>query len=263
MNNVNEKLLKKVIEIAKEAGRAILEVYETDFEVSYKQDKSPLTIADKRSHEIIKARLKELTPRFPVLSEEGKDIPFDERKKWVYFWLVDPLDGTKEFIRRNGEFTVNIALIKKDKPILGVIYVPVKELLYFAEIGEGAFKLEEKRLTKIKVDQKIDDGGYRVVVSRSHMTTEVEQFLETIKVKERMSAGSSLKFCLIAEGRADIYPRFGPTMEWDTAAGQAIVEQAGGVVISRDSREPLKYNNKKLQNPWFICRYLALHDADK
>lgn len=251
-----EILLDRVIAIAREAGRAILDIYQTNFEVSYKDDKSPLTLADKRAHQIIEQGLKALEPQFSILSEEGRDIPYEERKNWEYFWLVDPLDGTKEFIKRNGEFTVNIALIHKNRPVLGVIYSPVKDLMYYAEEGKGAFKLEGEKLTKLNADKKATAGknGYRVIVSRSHMTPEVEEFLKGIPIKEKISAGSSLKFCLVAEGKADIYPRFSPTMEWDTAAGQVIVEQAGGVVLNKDSGESLKYNKKNLKNQYFISK---------
>lgn len=251
-----EILLDRVIAIAREAGRAILDIYQTNFEVSYKDDKSPLTLADKRAHQIIEQGLKALEPQFSILSEEGRDIPYEERKNWEYFWLVDPLDGTKEFIKRNGEFTVNIALIHKNRPVLGVIYSPVKDLMYYAEEGKWAFKLEGEKLTKLNADKKATAGknGYRVIVSRSHMTPEVEEFLKGIPIKEKISAGSSLKFCLVAEGKADIYPRFSPTMEWDTAAGQVIVEQAGGVVLNKDSGESLKYNKKNLKNQYFISK---------
>ena len=258
MKNIHDNLLYKALDIAKEAGKVILEVYNTNFKVSYKQDQSPLTIADKRSHKIIVTKLKELTPQFPILSEEGKDIPYEVRRQWEYFWLVDPIDGTKEFINRNGEFTVNIALIEKNRPVLGIIYVPVKNILYYAQRGKGAFKLEGEKLIRLRVNKNISKNGYRVIISRSHATREVDDFLKDISIKEKISAGSSLKFCLVAEGRADIYPRFSPTMEWDTAAGQAIVEQTRGKVISFETSTPLKYNKVNLLNPWFIATKATL-----
>ncbi|TVM03535.1 MAG: 3'(2'),5'-bisphosphate nucleotidase CysQ [Candidatus Brocadia sp. WS118] len=279
---------------AKRAGEAILEVYNSDFAVEHKDDKSPLTLADKRSHEIILNELqqprtannKENTlnnPLLPVLSEEGKAIPYDERKRWEYFWLVDPLDGTKEFIKRNGEFTVNIALIHKDQPVLGCISIPVQDTFYFAAVNLGAYVLVNSRIVTgdltikklLDASQKLPlNAGARksgshdnqnvtkkqpsltVVGSRSHATQELSEFVDKIKETygevEFISAGSSLKFCLVAEGKADFYPRFGPTMEWDTAAGQAIVEQSGGRVVDIPAKGPLKYNKNNLVNPFFL-----------
>lgn len=248
----NRDSFSKIIDVALEAGKAVLDIYFAEFEVSYKKDLSPLTIADKRSHEIIKGRLNELFPSFPVFSEEGKDIPYEERKGWEYFWLVDPLDGTKEFIKRNGEFTVNIALIYGNRPFMGLVYAPVKGLLYVARRNEGTFKLQGRKLSRIKNDGSKVRDGYTAVVSRSHTSPELEKFLEAFPVKEKMSAGSSLKFCIVAEGEADIYPRLGPTMEWDTAAGQIIVEEAGGKVLEFESGKPLTYNKENLANPWFV-----------
>lgn len=278
---------------AKRAGEVILEVYNSDFAVEHKEDASPLTLADKRSHETIVSQLKQPmatnTPPFPILSEEGKDIPYDERKKWEYFWLVDPLDGTKEFIKRNGEFTVNIALIQKDRPVLGCIYIPVQDCFYFAAVNFGAYKLvNSKYVTNdlsikklLDVSQKLpsaiharESGSYdnpgamrkhpslTIVGSRSHATQELSDFVAKIKETcgeiEFISAGSSLKFCLVAEGKADIYPRFGPTMEWDTAAGQAIVEQAQGAVVDIHTKGPLTYNKNTLVNPFFLVRAQCL-----
>jgi 3'(2'), 5'-bisphosphate nucleotidase len=268
------EVLPPVLFAAKKAGEAILEVYNSDFNVEQKVDKSPLTLADKRSHEIIFHHLNSFTSHLiPILSEEGKEIPYEERKNWEHFWLVDPLDGTKEFIKRNGEFTVNIALILKSRPVLGVIYIPVKGLFYFGAEGLGAFKLEKSVLVRGKEgEMKLNElvkGSYRlplnnhkskftVIGSRSHMTKETEEYINKLKEKhgeiEIISAGSSLKFCLIAEGKAEIYPRFAPTMEWDTAAGQVIVEQAGGDVLTAKEGEVLKYNKEELRNPWFIVR---------
>jgi 3'(2'), 5'-bisphosphate nucleotidase len=275
----------KSIHAAVDAGNAILEVYHSDFTVTKKADQSPLTLADMRSHEIIVNALS--TFGLPILSEEGKDIPYAEREKWQTYWLIDPLDGTKEFIKRNGEFTVNIALIDEGKPFCGVVYVPDKSTLYFASKEMGAYKanlsqiaawlnrqitsdrkfdLAERRATEFINDLMdcgtklpIKDPSHRpftIVGSRSHSTPELEAFVEHKRRQhgevEFISAGSSLKLCLVAEGKADIYPRTGPTMEWDTAAGQAIVENAGGNVFQFDSSKPLAYNKENLLNPWFV-----------
>ena len=249
-----DSMVQDIITISQTAGKAILEVYDSDFSVEQKDDKSPLTLADKRSHEIIAGFLHARYP-YPVLSEEGKNIPFEERKDWECFWLVDPLDGTKEFIKRNGEFTVNIALIKRDRPVLGVIYQPVADLLYYAVQGEGSFKIEGGRGEKLPLSRKKDN--LTVAGSRSHGSKAFDDYVEVLRTKYGtcafISAGSSLKFCLVAEGRADIYPRLAPTMEWDTAAGQMIVEEAGGLVLESKSRTPLRYNKESLLNPHFVA----------
>jgi 3'(2'), 5'-bisphosphate nucleotidase len=263
---------------AKDAGRAVLDVYKQDFDVWYKEDRSPLTTADQLSHKIIIDHLNDPSIKsFPVLSEEGKEIPFEQRRAWKYFWLVDPLDGTKEFIKRNGEFTVNIALIYQHRPVLGVIYAPVKKCLYFASEEIGAYKLQYndaderfedkvldailRRSTKLArkdLQLNISDSQLIIVGSRSHPSKEFDDFVESMKKKyakvKVVSSGSSLKLCLVAEGRADIYPRLGPTMEWDIAAGHAIVEQASGSIVNYETGEPLEYNKKNLLNPWFIVR---------
>jgi len=263
--------LEQLPDIAAEAGAAISDVYHTEFEVSYKVDRSPLTMADQRSHAIILNRLQELLPQIPVLSEEGRDIPYEERRAWEYFWLVDPLDGTKEFVKRNGEFTVNIALIQGNKPVAGLIYIPEKKTYYFAAEGLGAYKLVRdtlslprltygdliKKARRLSYDsRKVQDGRpFTIIGSRSHASKEFEGFIKAMKERYAdatiLSAGSSLKFCLVAEGAADIYPRFGPTMEWDTAAGQCIVEESGGVVADM-SRKRLTYNKESLLNPDFV-----------
>jgi len=247
------------------AGKAILEVYDTGFEVEMKEDQSPLTTADKKSHTIIDHALQKTG--IPVLSEEGKNIPYAERKNWDLLWIVDPLDGTKEFIKRNGEFTVNIALVENGRPILGVIYVPVSDVLYFASSDVGSNKIEEvKRFSDPDWNTLIKNASllplnssksrYTVVGSRSHMNQETQRFTALKKEKhgeiEIISKGSSLKFCMIAEGKADVYPRFAPTSEWDTAAGQAIVECAGGSVTLTDEKTPLIYNKENILNPEFI-----------
>jgi 3'(2'), 5'-bisphosphate nucleotidase len=268
-----EKLILATLHAAKRAGEAILEVYDSDFAVEQKDDKSPLTLADKKSHEIIMDALEQTTTvnnsTAPVLSEEGRDIPYNERKKWEYFWLVDPLDGTKEFVKRNGEFTVNIALIHKHKPVLGIIYVPVKDVFYFAAINFGTYKFENsKTITdNLSIKELIGKSqrlplnnnhktSLTVIGSRSHTSEEFSEFVKRLEAKygnvKFISSGSSLKLCIVAEGKADVYPRFGPTMEWDTAAGQAIVEQADGSVMDMQTREPLRYNKDNLLNPFFI-----------
>jgi 3'(2'), 5'-bisphosphate nucleotidase len=273
MNIQYENLILATLRAAKRAGEAILEVYDSDFAVGQKDDKSPLTLADKRSHETITGVLEQTitvnNSTVPILSEEGRDIPYDERKKWEYFWLVDPLDGTKEFVRRNGEFTVNIALIHKHKPVLGIIYIPVKDVFYFAAINFGTYKLENSETITddlsiealISKSQRLpldnnNKTSLAVIGSRSHTSEEFSEFVKRLEAKygnvEFISSGSSLKLCIVAEGKADVYPRFGPTMEWDTAAGQAIVEQADGSVIDIQTRKPLKYNKNSLLNPFFI-----------
>ena len=270
--------LPSLLSIAYRAGEAILEVYGTAFTVEQKEDRSPLTKADRRSHEIIVKELERLKDlQIPVLSEEGKNIPFSERAEWQLFWLVDPLDGTKEFIKRNGEFTVNIALIQKGRPLAGIIHVPVRNITYFAAEGLGSFRLDRAGehadlLLPVLLETAVrlplhTPEALRIAVigSRSHMSEETAQYITELKSRYRevdfVSAGSSLKFCLIAEGSADVYPRFAPTMEWDTAAGQAIVELAGGVVLETSSQTPLRYNKEKLTNPWFLARGAGIRSA--
>ncbi len=246
------ELLNGVEKLATQAGDAILSVYESDdFGVDHKSDDSPLTKADLAAHEVIVAGLKTLTPDIPVLSEESASIPFEERQSWRKYWLVDPLDGTKEFIKRNGEFTVNIALIEQGKPVLSVVYVPVSGVSYSAAVGVGVFKREDGKKHSIMV-MKNSRFKPTVVGSRSHMSDEVKAYLERLGQHELVSMGSSLKFCLVAEGKADLYPRLGLTSEWDTAAAQCIVEQAGGRVVTLDG-QPLLYNTKdSLLNPHFM-----------
>ena len=245
--------IKDIVAIAKEAGDAIMQIYSQDFEVEYKQDSSPLTLADKKANDIIENRLNQLPVNLPILSEEGKDIPYEERKHWEYFWLVDPLDGTKEFVKKNGEFTVNIALIYKDTPVLGVVYAPALDICYWAKQGEGAFKDGQRLPLKTESQREI----YKIVASRSHMSDETQAFIDDIdtdKEKELISIGSSLKICLVAEGEADIYPRLGPTMEWDTGAAHAIVHEAGFSLNGYNNSGYNKhfYNKKKLLNNWFV-----------
>ncbi len=268
--NLN-KLIMPAVAAALEAGTAILEVYHQDFEdfaVAEKADKSPLTIADTQSHEIIAARLAAFD--FPVLSEEGRHLAYDQRKNWDFFWMVDPLDGTKEFIKRNDEFTVNIALIQNDAPIMGVIYVPVLRQLYFAARDAGAYRVvldSDADFSDLSLDALIarseticagpgENRPFTIVGSRSHATKELEDYVEKKRQAHGdlkfISAGSSLKLCRVAEGSADVYPRLGPTMEWDTAAGHIIAECAGACVFRADNGEPVRYNKKNLLNPWFF-----------
>ena len=247
-----------------------MDVYNSnDFHVNLKSDRTPLTLADRQAHSEINNSL--LKTRIPTLSEEGRNILFEERRGWEYFWLVDPLDGTKEFIKRNGEFTVNIALIHTGYPIMGVVYVPVTGDLYFSLHQEGSFKVHSiapdinanlrfEELVKIAVRLPLNEkrDNFIVVGSRSHMSSETESYIEMLRGKygdiSIIARGSSLKMCMVAEGLADIYPRLSPTWEWDTAAGQAIVEGAGAVVISTESNSRMVYNKEDLQNPCFIVK---------
>ncbi|WP_395375377.1 3'(2'),5'-bisphosphate nucleotidase CysQ [Marinicella sp. W31] len=246
------KLLEKIEKLAVEAGKATLEVYESDdFDVQHKGDDSPLTRADLAAHKIIMAGLTELTPDIPVLSEESADIDYSVRSTWDKYWLVDPLDGTKEFIKRNGEFTINIALIDAGKAILSAVYVPVTDVGYSAAEGIGAFKTEQGGKKAIQVKRPASEVPV-VVGSRSHLSPDVQTYLNKLGEHSLVSMGSSLKFCLVAEGAADLYPRLGLTSEWDTAAAQCIVEQAGGAVVGMDG-QPLLYNTKdSLLNPYFM-----------
>lgn len=245
-------LLSSIAELARRAGEKILEVYGRSIEVIRKSDESPLTIADMRAHHVIVAGLASLTPQIPVLSEEGSDIPYPVRKGWSRYWLVDPLDGTKEFLARNGEFTVNIALIDTHEPVMGVVSVPTRHTVYMGARKAGAFRqIAEQSAVPIEAAQDAP-SVVRVVSSRSHADVESEAAIAALGPHEAIRVGSSLKFCMVAEGRADLYPRWGLTSEWDTAAGQAIVEAAGGVVVGLDG-SPLRYNTKEsLLNPGFV-----------
>jgi len=255
---MQKNLLAKVIKISKEAGQKILEVY-NDYnsftQIDMKANNSPLTLADKVSNELISKRLHEISPEIPILSEEGKEMPYEERSKWSSFWLVDPLDGTKEFIKRNGEFTVNIALVQFDRPVLGVVHIPVKDTIFFSEKGRGSFvtRIDTPSRSIYATPLNMTKRGLRIVCSRSHMSPEVEEYIKRFDSPQIVSMGSSLKFMLIAEGEADIYPRLSPTMEWDTAAAQIILEEAGGSVINQETQKPLQYNKRSLLNPHFIA----------
>ncbi len=260
--------LSQLLQLSLDAGKAILEVYGTAFSVELKDDRSPLTLADKRSHEILYKGLSEIGG-IPVLSEEMKQLPYEERKSWERFWLVDPLDGTKEFIKRNGEFTVNVALIDGTEPVFGLIYVPVTGKLYYALKDYGSYMVSLTTLEVIPttfneiiaISKKLPiehspAGEFTVVASRSHLSPKTEAYINAQKSKHPIvnivSAGSSLKFCLVAEGKADAYPRFGPTMEWDTGAGHIIVTETGKRLIRCDTMEVLTYNKPNLLNPDFL-----------
>ncbi len=245
------RYLDDVCAIAVEAGRRILQVYQSDISVTYKDDDSPLTEADRLAHELIVARLRTLVPTLPVLSEESASVDYAARAGWKHFWLVDPLDGTKEFISRNGEFTVNIALIETGRPVLGVVHVPVRGETYFACRGRGALLQKLGRQPEPIHTRRFAGRRPIVVASRSHAGKETTAFLQSLGEHDVVSMGSSLKFCLVAAGRADVYPRLGPTMEWDTAAAQCVVEEAGGRVVDVRNRS-LTYNKADLHNPWFI-----------
>ena len=245
------ELIEPVVALAAEAGEAILEVYATDFDVQSKDDESPLTKADLASHRRIVAGLRKLTPDVPIISEEDGLPSFEERRQWRRYWLIDPLDGTKEFVNRNGEFTVNIALIDATRPVFGVVHVPVQDRTYLGCVDHGAELRDGSGSTAIRVAASSGDP-VRIVGSRSHRGSSLDAFLEKVGPADMLPMGSSLKFCVVAEGRADVYPRLGPTSEWDTAAAQAVVEQAGGRVLELNGK-PLSYNRKsEILNPWFV-----------
>lgn len=250
INNID---LKTIRNIAKEAGNTIMKIYTKDFQIDYKDDKSPLTEADTKSNEIICLKLEELYRNIPILSEENKVIEYEERKNWEYYWCIDPIDGTKEFIKKNDEFTVNIALIHKNTPVLGVVYAPAIDSMYSAKKGEGAF-LNGKKLP-LKINQNKSEKLF-VVASKSHLSPETQKFIDNLDAREieQVSKGSSLKLCMVAEGSADIYPRLAPTREWDTAAADAIVREAGKMTYQFETDEPLTYNKENLLNPWFVVR---------
>lgn len=250
-------LVTEIVKIAKKAGGEILKVYadESSFGVEFKKDDSPLTKADQLANNVIVKALTELDAQIPIISEENKMVPYGERKNFKRFWLVDPLDGTKEFIKRNGEFTVNIALVEEGRPILGVVYVPVSDESFYAFKGGGASHEKNGVVRQIFARKYSDsDEGIRVVCSRSHINRATQEFIDKYNNPQAVSKGSSLKFLLIASGQAEVYPRLGPTMEWDTGAAQIILEESGGEVLQYDTMQPLTYNKKELLNPYFIAR---------
>lgn len=241
--------LEEIKNIAFDASKVIMEIYSKNFEVDYKDDNSPLTEADLKSNEIICSSLKKLYPKIPIMSEENKQTEYEERKDWEYYWCIDPIDGTKEFIKKNDEFTINIALIHNKIPVLGVVYAPAINVMYSAKKGFGAFKNEDK------LPLQRDDNKYVIVASKSHMSIQTQEFIDKIqtkKEKELISMGSSLKLCLVASGSADCYPRIAPTMEWDTAAADAIVRESGKMTYVFETKKPLVYNKENLLNPNFI-----------
>ncbi|HLP50839.1 MAG TPA: 3'(2'),5'-bisphosphate nucleotidase CysQ [Chitinophagales bacterium] len=252
--------IEELLAIAQQAGDAIMEIYARDFEVIIKEDKSPLTEADKKSNAVIIAGLQKSYPAIPFISEETKLTPYEERKNWTRFWLIDPIDGTKEFIKKNGEFTVNIALIEDGVPVVGIVHVPAQNKTYYGVKGEGSFKYETgKQDSTIKLTNDThynEKQSVLVVASRSHLDEKTLSFVEELKAAGKevdfLSSGSSIKFCLVAEGAADVYPRFGPTMEWDTGAAHAVALYAGRNVINTETGKPLIYNKENLLNPYFI-----------
>ncbi|MAW87856.1 MAG: 3'(2'),5'-bisphosphate nucleotidase [Phyllobacteriaceae bacterium] len=251
------QLIPSLRKIAKTAADAILEVYrqEERFQnVQRKDDNSPLTAADLASNRIICEGLKALPVSYPIISEENKTLPYEERSKWTRCWLVDPLDGTKEFLKRNGEFTINIALVENGRPILGLIHIPVSGECWWAVKGEGAYKHDGKMQQLVAAARFCrTDAGLNIVCSRSHFTGETQKFIEQFKDPNLVSRGSALKFLLIANGDAHVYPRIAPTMEWDTAAAQIIVEEAGGKLVRFDDGKPMVYNKDDLLNPSFVA----------
>jgi 3'(2'), 5'-bisphosphate nucleotidase len=253
LNIDSPEIIPSLVNLAKVAGEEILKIYETDFSVENKGDDSPLTAADMASHNAIISGLNELTPEIPILSEESTTIPYQTRKDWKRYWLIDPLDGTREFVKRNGEFTVNIALIDNGQPVIGIVYVPVTQICYFSTKGHGAFKQKTGEAEQKIATRKTSADLFSVAGSRSHGSEEQQNFFTALGDKvEVIAIGSSLKLCLVAEGKVDIYPRFGPTSEWDTAAAQAIVCEAGGVVTDT-TLNTLKYNTKEsILNPHFL-----------
>ena len=249
------KLAEEVGTIAQDAGAAILDIYNnaTDFGVEQKADDSPLTLADQASNQVIVDGLEALSFQAPIISEENKQVAYEERKDYNYFWLVDPLDGTKEFIKRNGEFTVNIALVQGNEVVFGVVYVPVSGQLYWAAQGQGAYRKEGTENIRLQAASfSLQDAGLKVVASRSHLNPETQSFVDQLNAPELVSKGSSLKLLLVAAGEAHLYPRLAPTMEWDTAAAQIVVEEAGGQVIQAASGQKVIYNKENLLNPHFI-----------
>ncbi|OHV12048.1 3'(2'),5'-bisphosphate nucleotidase CysQ [Kushneria phosphatilytica] len=251
-------LLDSVIDIAKQAGNAIMAIHDRDFEVEEKEDHSPLTEADLAAHGIIREALAQLTPQWPILSEESPAEEIEQRKQWSTYWLVDPLDGTKEFIRRSKEFTVNIALIRDHEPVMGVILAPASGICWYGSAGQGAFMVEGQEVQQLRCRPASQQDQLRVVGSRSHKGASTEALVERLRESEWQGIGSSLKFCLIAEGRADFYPRLGPTSEWDTAAAQLVLEEAGGSVreLNEDGEigARLLYNTRdSLLNPFFAA----------
>jgi len=261
---LNDIDLNDIENIAKEAGIAIMEIYKKDFTVEYKNDKSPLTEADLKANEIICNSLRKMYPNIPIVSEEENQVDYEERKNWNYYWCIDPIDGTKEFIKKNDEFTVNIALIYKHTPVLGVVYAPALTDMYKSKKGEGAFLNNQELPLKINKDIK---NSINIVASKSHLSEDTQKFIDNLTLNiqnsKLVSKGSSLKLCMVAEGIADIYPRLAPTMEWDIAAADAIVRESGKMTYQYHSKfniknskleQPVVYNKTDLLNPWFVVK---------
>ena len=251
---LSDNLIRKINDVALDAGNKVISIYEKDFNVQQKSDSSPLTEADLASHQCIVDALSSIAPVIPILSEESADISWAERSAWRTYWLIDPLDGTKEFIKKNGEFTINIALIENGTPVFGSVYAPVLEELYFGGKDIGAWKQTASQKQSISVARS-SNPTIRVVGSRSHQSEDIQNYLKQFSNYELVPMGSSLKICLIAEGKADIYPRLGPTSEWDTAAAHAVLKAAGGTCVLYDNNQELMYNTKdSLLNPYFIAQ---------
>jgi 3'(2'), 5'-bisphosphate nucleotidase len=259
LKNMTEWLtwIPELLRIARTAGEVILEIYHdpSSFRVEQKADNTPITRADRASNEMICKALAALTPDWPIISEENELPPYEERRHWSYCWIVDPLDGTKEFIRRNGDFCVNIALAKEGRAVLGVIYAPVTEECFWAVQGQGAFEVSAKGDQRLHCASfGIDDAGLRILSSRSHFNPATQAWIGGLREPKFVNKGSAIKFGMLARGDADLYPRLGPTGEWDTAAGQVIVEEAGGAVLDFYTRQPLQYNKENTLNPFFMAR---------
>ncbi len=245
--------LEQIVDIAQRAGDKVMEIYKRDFTIEYKDDQSPLTEADIAANKIICSDLERLYPNIQIMSEENQQTDYEVRKNWEYYWCIDPIDGTKEFIKKNDEFTINIALIHKNTPVLGVVYAPAIDEMYKAKKGEGAFKNEQRLPLVVNKSPK---DKLIVVASKSHLSEDTQKFINALDTKEidQISKGSSLKLCMVAEGIADIYPRLAPTMEWDTAAADAIVREAGKMTYEFENKLPLPYNKSDLLNKWFIVK---------
>jgi len=250
---INNGVIESVIEISKQAGLVIMDIYKTDFNIKFKNDKSPVTEADTRANDIITAGLLKMAPNIPILSEEGENVSFEERTKWDSFWMVDPLDGTKEYIKKNDEFTVNIAYMQNNLPVFGVVYAPALDELYWGSIEKGAYKsFAGNAFNPIRVKSQLSDP-VKLATSRSHPSPKMDKFLAQFKKIDLHPMGSSLKICSVADGRVHFYPRLGPTMEWDTAASHAVIKAAGGEIIKYGTNKPLEYNKEDLLNPEFIA----------
>lgn len=250
-------MVEEVVRIAVSAGQEILKIYDERYQIDHKDDGSPVTTADVRAHELICAELSAMTPEIPLLSEEAPHVSVSERQQWSHFWLIDPLDGTKEFIQRNGEFTVNIALIEGTRPVLGVVHTPVQSLTHFGSRGAGAYRAVGDAPAEQISSCRYDGAQVRMVASRSHSGAPVVAFRDALALEsgapvDVVNMGSALKVCLVAEGQANVYPRLGPTSEWDTAAAHSVLSEAGGGIVDLDGNA-LRYNKTDLLNPWFIA----------